>query len=125
MNAWIGWALAALALVAGYAGYGWPGVALAVTVTVFVLLLQFSRTLRVMRAAAQAPVGSVASAVMMHARLRKGMRLLDVVRLSGSLGSPVEEGPIERYGWRDSGGARLIVALKQGRVQTWSLERPA
>jgi hypothetical protein len=48
-SALVGWALAVAAVAAGYVGYGWPGVVLAVTVVVFWLLLQFSRALRVMR----------------------------------------------------------------------------
>ena len=62
------------ALAAGYVGYGWPGVVLALTVVVFWLLLQFSRALRTLRNAASGPVGQVASAVMLHSRLKAGMR---------------------------------------------------
>ena len=49
MSAALGWALALAALVAGYVGYGWPGVVLALSVVVFWMLLQFSRALRAMR----------------------------------------------------------------------------
>ena len=74
MNQTIGWALAVLAIAVGYAGYGWRGVVLGVTVIVFVLLLQFSRTLRVLRGAAQSPVGHVPSAVMLNSKLQRGLR---------------------------------------------------
>ena len=67
MTAWIGWVLAAVAVALGYAGYGWPGVLLALGVVVFWLLLQFSRALRVLRAASQRPVGTVPNAVMLQA----------------------------------------------------------
>ena len=70
MNPTIGWGLAALAIAAGYVGWGWRGVVLGVTVIVFWLLLQFSRSLRVLRNAADAPVGHVASAVMLHGKLQ-------------------------------------------------------
>ena len=49
MNPWLGWALAAAALFLGWRSYGWPGVALAFSVIVFWLLLQFNRSIRVMR----------------------------------------------------------------------------
>ncbi|HET9820244.1 MAG TPA: hypothetical protein VFQ16_00320, partial [Burkholderiaceae bacterium] len=91
MNAIAGWAMAAAGVVAGGVFYGWRGVALALSVVVFWLLLQFSRTLRVLRAAAARPVGSVASAVMLNAKLHAGMGLPEVIRLTGSLGRRVSE----------------------------------
>jgi UPF0716 family protein affecting phage T7 exclusion len=75
MSTIAGWALATPAVVAGYVGYGWRGVLLAATFIVSWLLLQFSRALRVMRLAAQAPVGHVASAVMLHAGLHACMHV--------------------------------------------------
>ena len=51
MSAVIGWTLAAGALLVGWFGYGWRGLVLALTVLAFWLLLQFSRTLRVLRGA--------------------------------------------------------------------------
>ena len=60
------------AFAAGWFSYGWPGVALAATVVVFWLLLQFSRAMRVMRNAAERPVGHVDDAVTFNARLRRG-----------------------------------------------------
>ena len=86
MNAVWGWALALAALVAGGLQWGWPGVVLAITVIVFWLLLQFSRALRVMRQATGAPLGHVDSAVMLHTKLRTGMRLIDIIPLTRSLG---------------------------------------
>lgn len=123
MNVWIGWALAAAALAAGYLGYGWRGLLLALSVIVFWLLLQFSRTLRVLRTAAQRPVGSVASAVMLNAKLHAGMRLPEVIRLTGSLGQKLSGGP-ESFLWRDAGGDGVEVELAaDGRVATWRLVR--
>ena len=125
MNASLGWLLAAAALIAGWRAYGWPGVALATTMIVFWLLLQFSRTVRVLRTAGEAPVGSVRSAVMLHAKLQKGMTLAQVIKLSGSLGekaaavAPAEEG----WRWRDAGGAAVLVQLAGGRVTRWELAR--
>lgn len=123
MNVLVGWALAVLALAVGYVQWGWPGVALGVSVIVFWMLLQFSRTLRVMRLAGQAPVGHVESAVMLHSKLKPGMRLIDILPLTRSLGVKVDEAP-ESFEWRDASGATVRVELVAGRCRAWSLERP-
>jgi hypothetical protein len=126
MNQAVGWGLAALALVAGFAGYGWPGLVLALTLVVFWLLLQFSRALRVMRKAGGAPLGSVRSAVMLHSRLREGMTLAQVIALTGSLGLRVEpplDGAEESWRWRDEGDASVTVNLRRGRTRSWILQR--
>ncbi len=125
-QALIGWGLAVAALAVGYTRYSWPGVALATSVIVFWLLLQFSRALRVMRNAGKAPVGKVPSAVMLHARLKNGLRLMDVIRITRSLGqrrSEPGEQP-ERFAWRDDSGASVTVELHGGKVTGWTLERP-
>jgi hypothetical protein len=113
-------ALAALAL--GYLGYGWPGVVLALTVVIFWLLLQFSRALRVLRAASARPVGTVANAVMLQARLQRGMSLQAVLRLTGSLGRQVE-GEAETFIWHDAGGDQVRLRLVGGKLSEWQLLR--
>lgn len=118
-----GWLLGAAAVAVGYVQWGWRGVVLALTVVVFWLLLQFSRALRAMRAAAGAPVGTVASAVMLHARLKPGMTLPQILPLTGSLGERLAGQP-ETYAWRDASGAWVEVALEGGRVTRWALRRP-
>jgi hypothetical protein len=136
MNAMWGWALAVLAVAVGWMQWGWRGVVLAVTVVVFWLLLQFSRALRVMRLAAGAPVGEVPSAVMLHARLRTGMRLMEILPLTRSLGQRVDAATdtdgaddavpgknIERFAWRDTSGACVQVVLTDGRLRSWTLRR--
>jgi len=125
MNAAIGWGLAVLAVSLAWWQYGWRGVALAVSVIVFWLLLQFSRALRVMRDAGRRPLGRVPSAVMLQARLRRGMRLIDVVPLAGSLGeSLLADAPDqERWRWTDEAGDRVELRLQGGRVQDWTLQR--
>ncbi len=124
MSSALGVALTASALVLGYAGYGWPGVVLAVTVVVFWLLLQFSQALRVLRAAGSQPVGTVASAVMLQARLQRGLTMQAVLRMTGSLGRPVE-GAADTFTWQDTGGDRVQVRLVNGRVDDWYLQRAA
>jgi hypothetical protein len=123
MNDKLGWALAGLAFVVGYIGWGWRGLVLALTVVVFWMLLQFSRTLRLLRAAADAPVGHVASAVMLHSKLRPGMRLADVIRLTGCLGLKHRDEP-ETFRWRDRSEAVVEIEFVQGRCTRWQLVRP-
>jgi len=126
LNPVIGWGLALAAIGFGYAGYGWPGVVLAFSVIVFWLLLQFSRALRALRVASGRPVGEVANAVMLHARLRKGLRLVDVFKLTRSLGQPLRTGSdeaLETFAWTDAGGDRVEVELVAGRVTVWRLLR--
>ncbi len=107
--------------------YGGPGVALALTVVVFWLLLQFSQALRTLRIASQRPVGLVPSAVMLNAKLHAGMRLPQVLRLTLSLGRPVqpESGGTEVWAWADETGDEVQVTLHGGRVTQWQLQRIA
>jgi len=123
MNSKLGWALAVLAVALGYVQFGWRGVALAVSGIVFWLLLQFTQALRAMRTASTAPVGMVASAVMLQARLQKGQRLMAVIQLTRSLGQKVADEP-ETYRWQDPSDAAVTVVLQGGRVTEWTFTRP-
>jgi phosphatidylglycerophosphate synthase len=123
-GALVGWVLAVLAIALGHAQWGWPGVALAISVIVFWLLLQFSRALRVMKNAGAAPLGHVDSAVMLHSRLSKGMSLMQVITLTRSLGRKTADNP-ETFEWADPSGAVVCVELTRGRCTAWRLTRPA
>ena len=123
MNPWIGWALAAAALFAGWRGYGWPGVAFAFSVIVFWLLLQFNRGVRVMRGASEAPVGHVDSAVMLNAKLRERLPMLEILKLTRSLGQRVSDEP-EVWRWADDGGSSVEITFVNGRCSRWALQRP-
>lgn len=123
MNQWIGGALALAALVLGGVLYGWKGVILALTGVVFWLLMQFTRLMRVMRMAGSSPVGHVDSAIMLNAKLKPGMKLVDVLPLTLSLGRKTADTP-ETYVWTDQGGISVEVVLEQGRVSRWTLQRP-
>lgn len=123
MNAAIGWSLAVLGVAMGYVQGGWPGVLFAVTLVVFWLLLQFSRVMRVMRTAGAGPVGHVDSAVMLHSKLKSGMRLLEILPLTRSLGQKVADDP-ETFVWTDDSGAAVRIELLNGRCRAWRLERP-
>ena len=124
MEARLGWALAVAGVAAGYAAYGWPGVALALTVIVFWMLLLFSRAMRVMRIASQAPVGTVASAVMLHSKLQAGLPLMKILMLTRSLGQKLADDP-ETWRWRDGAGDSVRVVMRDGRCTEWALERAA
>lgn len=124
MNPWIGWMLAAAALAAGWFGYGARGVALAVSVIAFWLLLQFNRLLRVMRSAAESPLGHVDNAVMLHAKLQAGLPMAKVVALTKSLGRRADDTQ-EVYTWTDAGGASVHITFTNGRCASWVLARPA
>jgi hypothetical protein len=114
--------LALGALAAGWFAYGWQGVVLAVTVIMFWLLLQFSRTLRVLRGAASSPMGHVADAVMLNAKMREGLRLPAVIGLTGSLGRKVADAP-ETFAWRDAAGDEVRCEFVDGRCARWQLSR--
>ena len=124
MSVVAGWLLAGAALAMGYWQWGWPGVALAATLIVFWLLLQFSRALRVLRNAGRAPLGHVDSAVMLHARLQQGQRLPQILALTRSLGIKRDDDP-EVFEWRDAGGDAVRVELVDGKLARWELQRAA
>jgi hypothetical protein len=125
MNPWIGGLLATAVVAFGYARYGTQGLLFGVTVVVFWLLLQFSRTLRVMQKAGRAPVGRTDSVVRVHAKLKPGLRMLDILPITGSLGQRAGgEGDEERWAWTDQGDARVTLRLRAGRLVDWELQRP-
>jgi hypothetical protein len=123
MNPIVDWALALIALVAGWRGYGWPGIALAVSVIVFWLLIQFNRSVKVMRNAAHSPVGHIDSAVMLNAKLAAGLPMIRIVTLTRSLGKRVAEEP-ETWAWADASGSEVQVVFDKGRCKRWVLNRP-
>jgi hypothetical protein len=120
MNAWMGVLLALAALVAGGAFFGWQGIVFATTGIVFWLLLQMSRLMRLMQKAGAAPMGSVANAIMLSSKLHEGMTLVELIKLTGSLGAKQAQ---DTYVWRDSGGDAVEVVLKQGKLAEWRLLR--
>ena len=122
MNPLFGWALAVIAVAVGYVSWGWQGVLMAVSVIVFWLLLQFSRAIRVMRLATDRPVGSIDNAVMLQSRLRPGLLMMDILKLTRSLGQKVADDP-ETWTWTDDGGDRVRVEMRDGRSALVTLER--
>ena len=106
--------------------YGWPGVAAVGGGLVMWLLLHVTRLMTVMKRAARQPIGWVASAVMLNAKLRQGQTLMHVVAMTRSLGERLSaegEQP-ERYRWTDNGASSVEVTVAGGKVVGWSMTRP-
>jgi hypothetical protein len=62
---------------------------------------------------------------MLHAQLKVGMGLLDVLartRALGELVSPQGEQP-EVYRWTDNGGVSVDCAFTKGRLSGWTMQR--
>jgi len=109
-----------------YRSFGWSGVAVACTGIVMFLLLHFTRTMQVLKRAADRPIGYVASAVMLNAKLKPGVTLLHVVAMTRSLGllkTPKEQQP-ETYRWTDGGMSYVDGIFLNGKLQSWTLTRP-
>ena len=123
MNARLGWLLAALFTFAAWRAYDLAGLAFAASAIVFWLQLQFNRAVRVMKNAADSPVGHVVSAVMFHAGLARGMTMLQIVTRTRSLGRKVE-GSDDDWRWSDDGGASVVLHFERGRLVRWQIERP-
>jgi hypothetical protein len=124
VNARLGWLLAALFAFAAWRAYDLAGLAFAASAIVFWLLLQFNRAVRVMKNAAESPVGHIASAVMFQAGLGRGMTMLQIVTRTKSLGRKVE-GSDDDWRWGDDGGASVVLHFERGRLVRWQIERSA
>ncbi|MDM0017186.1 glycerate kinase [Variovorax saccharolyticus] len=109
-----------------YRSYGWAGVALVGGAIVMFLLMHFNRTMQVLKRAADRPIGTVASAVMLNAKLKRKATLLHVIAMTRALGelrSPKDEQP-ELFRWTDAGGSWVDVTFVGGKVTEWTLVRP-
>jgi hypothetical protein len=123
MNPWIGWGLAALFTLLAWQQYGWQGLLFAFSAIIFWLLLQFNKAVRVMRQAGSAPVGYIGSAVMLNAKLQKGLPMIKIVMMTRSLGQKVGDNP-EAYRWTDPSGSHVTLELHGGKLARWTLWRP-
>jgi hypothetical protein len=119
--------VAGAALVAAaWRAYGWAGVALAASALLFWVLLNFTRLMHVLKQAAERPVGYVASAVMLNAKLKPGVNLMHVVAMTKALGklrSPPDTQP-ETFRWTDTGGSHVTCEFRDGKLVKWELVRP-
>ncbi|MEN5180626.1 glycerate kinase [Comamonas testosteroni] len=112
---------------AAYQNYKWMGVLAVGGGIVMWLMLHFTRLMTIMKRASERPLGYVASAVMLNAKLKPQMPLVHVVAMTRSLGlrqSKDLEQP-EVFVWRDNTDSTVTCEFVGGRLRTWTLERPA
>lgn len=110
-----------------YRSYGWAGVALVGGAIVMFLLMHFNRTMQVLKRATDRPIGTVASAVMLNAKLKPKVTLLHVIAMTRALGeqrSPKDEQP-ELFRWTDAGGSWVDCTFVGGKLTEWTMVRPA
>ena len=106
--------------------FGWAGIALAAGGVMMWVLLHFTRLMTILKKAANRPIGHVASAVMLNAKLRKGMTRMHVIAMTKALGalqSPKDEQP-EVFTWSDNGQSSVTCTFVGGKLQDWALTRP-
>ena len=119
--------VAILGLVAwSFFAYGFKGLVVSVGVLTMWFLLHWTRTMQVLRRAAERPIGYVASAVMLNAKLKPGVTLLHVVAMTRALGelrSPADTQP-ETYRWTDSTDSHVTAEFQDGKLVQWTLFRP-
>jgi len=115
----------AVLLYGSFRAFGWWGFSLVSSGIVFWLLQLSTRLMQTMERAAEQPVGTVANAVMFHAQLHDGLRLLKVIGLAASLGQRIasEDKRADIFEWRDAGGDSVQCRFLEGRLQQWSLSR--
>ncbi len=116
----------AVLVFAAHRSYGWQGVMAVGGGLMMWALLHFTRLMNVMRKAADRPIGHVGSAVMLNAKLRKGVNLMHVVAMTRSLGEPLSadgEEP-ERYRWTDGSQSHVTCEFRAGKLVEWVLVRP-
>ena len=107
--------------------FGWAGIALAAGGVVMWILLHFTRLMTILKKASQRPIGHVASAVMLNAKLKKGMSLMHVIALTKSLGAlqtAKDEQP-EIFHWTDAVQSTVACTFVSGKLLDWTLTRPA
>jgi len=106
--------------------YQWAGVAVASGAVVMWILLHFTRMVTVLSRAANRPVGHVGSAVMMNAKLKKGVNLMHVIAMTKSLGERLsaEYAQPEVFKWTDEGASFVTCTFKDGKLIQWDMTRP-
>jgi hypothetical protein len=116
----------AILTVGAWQAFGWPGIALAVGGIVMWVLLHFTRLLTILKKAADRPIGHVASAVMLHAKLKKGVTLMHVIAMTRSLGllQTEKDAQPEVYTWTDTSDSVVTCTFVGGKLTEWSLVRP-
>jgi hypothetical protein len=120
------WAIGITLVAVSYHKYSWPGVAVVVGGLVMWALLHFTRMMAVLKKTANTPMGHVGSAVMLNAKLKKGVNLLHVMALTKSIGllQTEKDAQPEIYRWTDGGLSHVTCTFMHGKLQSWELHRP-
>ena len=108
-----------------FRAFGWWGFSLASSGIIFWLLQHVTRLMKTMESAADRPMGSLDNAVMFHAQLHRGQRLLSVIGLARSLGQLQSDKGVqpEIFAWQDEAGDRVECTFQEGRLTQWDLQR--
>jgi len=106
--------------------WGWMGIAVVVTGGVMWLLLYFTRLVQIMKRASNRPIGFVDSAVMLNAKLKPGVSLMHVIAMTRALGQleSAKDAQPEVFSWRDGSQSVVRCVFAQGKLQSWTLDRP-
>ncbi|MEX1167409.1 MAG: glycerate kinase [Hydrogenophaga sp.] len=124
LQRWLFPALAAALAYAAWRSYGWPGLILAVLMLSFWLMLHFTKLMRLLRTVADRPMGRVSDANALAQRLKQGMPLVDVMRMTLSIGllrsSPNTDPEVRS--WSDEAGRTAVCTFEHGRLVSFRLE---
>jgi len=112
--------------IGAWQAFQWAGIALAVGGVVMWILLHFTRMVTILKKAADRPIGHVASAVMLNAKLKKGVNLMHVIAMTRSLGHLLTEKDAqpEIFTWTDSSDSVVTCTFVSGKLTEWTLVRP-
>jgi hypothetical protein len=115
-----------IAIALAWDRFGWQGVAIVATAIVMWVLMHFNRLMQVLKRAADRPIGHVDSAVMLNAKLKKGVTLMHVIAMTRSLGQlqSVPDQQPETYRWADNASSHVDCEFNDGRLVAWELFRP-
>ncbi len=116
----------AVLTVGAWQAFGWPGIALALGGIVMWVLLHFTRMVTILKKAADRPIGHVASAVMLNAKLKKGVTLMHVIAMTRSLGllQTEKDTQPEVFTWTDTSESVVTCTFVGGKLTEWTLVRP-
>ena len=106
--------------------FGWPGIALAVGGIVMWVLLHFTRMVAILKKAGDRPIGHVNSAVMLNAKVKKGVTLMHVIAMTRSLGllQTEKDTQPEVFTWTDTSQSVVTCTFVGGKLTEWALLRP-
>ena len=112
--------------VGAWQAFQWAGIALAIGGVVMWILLHFTRMVTILKKAANRPIGHVSSAVMLNAKLKKGVTLMHVIAMTRSLGLLLTEKDAqpEMYTWTDTSQSVVTCTFVGGKLTAWTLVRP-